>query len=150
MSLFVSSTVFNKAPFGSFPSWDTFLKSANTSWFSLAFLSILLNLAIVMTLAFILLNFSLSYFFFSSFNSVIITWKSTSLLCLLILNCSLLTLFCLVSKWSIISPILSAKNGRDHENKSKLFGKLNGCSTSLYYLIFILSFSIKITAPLFL
>lgn len=51
---------------------------------------------------------------------------------------------------SIISPSLSAKNGKDHENKSSPYGKLKGYSTSLYYLMFILSFSIKITAPLFL
>jgi len=53
-------------------------------------------------------------------------------------------------RWSSISPILSAKKGRDQENKSRLFGSVNGYSTSLYYLIFILSFSIRITAPLFL
>jgi len=50
----------------------------------------------------------------------------------------------------MISPILSVRKGSDHENRSRLFGKLKGWGTSLYYLMFILSFSMRITAPLFL
>ena len=67
-----------------------------------------------------------------------------------ILIASFFTISFFFNKWSIISPILSARNGNDHENKSRPFGRLNGYSTSLYCLIFILSFSINITAPLFL
>ena len=97
-SLLISFTVFNKVPWGNLPSWETFLASAKSSEFSLAFLSILLNLAMVRTLAFILLNLSVSYFFFSSLSSLMILPKSTSLLCLLIFILSLETSFCFVSK----------------------------------------------------
>ncbi len=139
-------------PYGSLPSLESFLALVRISEFSLAFLSILLNLAMVITLAFIEAIFWFYWTFYSSFISVIILAKSTSLLYLLIFILSLVALIAvfLVRRWSIISPILSDKNGSDHENKSRPLGKLNGYSTSLYYLIFILSFSIRITAPLFL
>lgn len=76
--------------------------------------------------------------------------KSTSLFCLTNLIFSLGTRELRFITLSSISPILSAKNGKDQEKRSKLLGKVKGYSTSLYYLMFILSFSIKITAPLFL
>jgi hypothetical protein len=49
-----------------------------------------------------------------------------------------------------ISVTFSARKGRDHVKRSMSPGKWNGWSTSLYYLMFILSFSINITAPLLL
>jgi len=146
----IYSLFFNNVPKGNFPSGEYYLALAKSSAFSLEFLSIKLNLAIVIILALIEAIFYLSCSFFSSFKLFMIYENSTSLLCLLMLSLSFETIDYLLSILSIISAILSDKNGRDQENKSKLFGRLNGCSTSLYYLIFILSFSIRITAPLFL
>ena len=149
-SAFISSIPFKRIPWGSLPSGDTFLTFARPSAFSFAFFNILLNLAIVNTFAFKRESFSLSYYFLSSSNLSKITLKSTSLDCLTNFNFFCETnVFCL-KILSMISPNLSAKNGRDQEKRSNPCGKLNGYSTSLYYLIFILSFSIKITAPLFL
>ena len=90
------------------------------------------------------------YIFYSASNFFFISYHSTSLDYFAIFILSLVTISFFFNKWSIISPILSARNGSDHEKRSRPLGKLNGCSTSLYYLMFILSFSIKITAPLFL
>jgi len=149
-SAFISSIPFKSIPWGSLPSGDIFLTLAKPSAFSLAFLSILLNLAIVSTFAFKRESFSLSYYFLSSSNLSIITLKSTSLDCLTNFNFFYETIAFYFKILSIISPNLSAKNGKDQEKRSSPCGKLNGYSTSLYYLIFILSFSIKITAPLFL
>ena len=139
-----------KVPAGSFPSGETYLALEIISEFSLAFLSMRLNLATVSTLALIFANLSLSYSYFSSYNYSIILLKSTSELYLATSNCYFFIIVFLWSKWSSMSPILSARNGKDQEKRSKPLGKENGCSTSLYYLIFILSSSIKMTAPLFL
>ena len=54
----------------------------------------------------------------------------------------------LVLMTRIMSTTLSSRNGMDHLNKSIWFGKWKGCSTSLYCLMLIFSFSIRITAPL--
>ena len=121
---------------------------SNEAYF--AFDSILLNLAIAMTLALILAIFSLCYTFCSSSILLLSSDHSMSEDYFAIFIASFFTISFFLSKWSIISPILSARKGSDHENKSRPFGRLNGYSTSLYCLIFILSFSIKITAPLFL
>lgn len=156
ISSLISSLVLVNKPIGSFPSGFLILIYFNYSLLFLMLLFILLNLAIVMTLAFILVSFFdfssalCSSAAFSSSRFFIITPNSTSLLYLAIFNYDLSTKVFFFMRWSSISEILSTKKGRDHENKSRLLGSMNGYSTSLYYFIFILSFSIKITAPLFL
>ena len=80
-SALISSMPFSSIPWGSLPSGEAIFTFARSSAFSFAFFSILLNLAIVITLAFSLANFSWSYYFFSSSNLFIITLKSTSLDC---------------------------------------------------------------------
>jgi hypothetical protein len=113
-------------------------------------LSIRLNLAIVNTFALILFILARSYSFFSAFMPSIILPNSSLEAFYDADTCSFDKIAVFLSKWSIISCILSLKKGSDQENRSRLLGNENGYSTSLYCFIFILSFSIKITAPLFL
>ena len=150
MSFLISESYFNKSPFGNLPSVECILYYAISKEAILAFDSILLNRAIVITLALIFAIFSFCYTFYSSSNFDFNSDHSISLDYLAIFIFFTGTTSFFFSRWSIISPILSARKGSDHENKSRPFGRLNGYSTSLYCLMFILSFSIKITAPLFL
>ena len=139
-----------RVPAGSLWSFVISFACSMAPLFSLTFLSMADMRPIVRTLALMRLNFCSSCFFCSSSRSDIILLKSLTedLRAYLISSC--LTMEFILSRLSIISPILSIRKGSDQEIRSSWPGRWNGYSTSLYCLMFILSFSIKITAPLFL